>query len=171
MDFFNIKEIILKYTKNKKVVIIALAFVVGFILLIMPTKVKNEKSEQYVEQKDNINVLYEKRLKDILTAVDGVKKVEIMICFNDDGVKEYYKDESEDVNEKNVRTDKKMVITRNDGNEVPVLKRELSPDIKGVSIVADCNKKGMEDLIYTLTSKALGVEVYKIEVVINDRSR
>lgn len=170
MDFFNIKEFLLKYTKSKKMLMVILVFITGFLLLISSCFSSTEEKEINVESND-LQILMEERLEGILSSVDGVKKVDVMICFNDRGVKEYYKDESEDRDSSNIKTNKKIVLTRNDGNETPVLKRELSPDIKGVSIVVDCKKKGMEKTIYSLTSKALGVDIYKIEVVINDRSK
>ena len=168
MDFFNIKETILKYTENKKRRTIIVIFLIGFLLVCMSSFSTNKKSEP--KAKNDPVVSYEEKLKEMLLAVDGIKKVKVMICFFDGGVKEYYKNESENRDDINIKIDNKMVITRKDGNEMPVLKRELNPEIKGVSIVANCSKKGLEDTIYTLTSKGLGVEIHKIEVIINDRS-
>lgn len=170
MDFFNIKENISKYTKSKKIILTTLIFITGLFLLII-SSFPSFKEESVTNINEDLQIKLEERLESILASVDGVKKVNVMICFNDRGVKEYYKDESEDRDSENIKTDKKIVLTRNDGNEAPVLKREISPDIKGVSIVIDCKKRGMEKVIYSLTSKALGIDVYKIEVVINDRSK
>lgn len=170
MDFYNIKKLIDKYIKNKRNLTFIFILVVGIVFLLLPTE-KQKSDEKKTDLSYEVTELKEeKRLEKILSSVDGIKKVRVMICFYDKGVKEYYKNESEDRDEKNMRSDKKMVLTKNEGNEEPVLKRELSPDIKGVSIVADCKAKGMEDVIYRLTSKALGVDIHKIEVIINDRS-
>ncbi len=171
MDFSNIKENILKYTKSKKNLAVIILLVAGIILILMPSKTSDKKGSEKENANNNLGVYEEARLKNILTSVEGIKNVNVMICYQDNGVKEYYKDKSEDIESNNIRSDSKIVTTRLDGNEIPVLRREISPEIKGVSIVADCNKKGMKETIYSLASKALGVDIHKIEVVINDRSR
>lgn len=170
MKFFNIKEILSKYIKDKKIFNIALIFIIGFSLLLLSSVFKEDNKKVEVEENTDLRVIEEERLKNILLSIEDVKKVEVMICFSDTGVKEYYKDESEDIDSEAVKTDKKLVFTRSDGDEVPVLKREISPEIKGVTIVADCKNKSTGDLIYKAAGAALGVDVHKIEVIINDRS-
>ena len=169
MDFSNIKENILKYTKSKKNLLVLGLLIAGIILIILPSGTSNKNRVNDENVKKDLGIYEEERLENILTSVEGIKNVNVMICYSDSGVKEYYKNKSEDIDESNVRSDTKIVTTRLDGNEIPVLRREISPEIKGVSIVADCSKKGMKETIYSLTSKALGVEIHKIEVVINDR--
>lgn len=171
MDFSNIKENILKYTKSKKNLLVLTLLIAGIILIILPSGTSSKKEIKGETVKNEEIVYEEERLEKILTSVEGIKAVNVMICYQDKGVKEYYKNKSEDIDNNNIKSDTKIVTTRLDGNEIPVLRREISPEIKGVSIVADCNKKGMKETIYSLTSKALGVEIHKIEVVINDRSR
>ena len=94
-----------------------------------------------------------------------------MICFSDMGVKEYYKDETYDYNDSKTKTDKKLVFKRDDGDEVPVLKREKYPEIKGVTVIADCEKKDREEIIFRAVRASLGIDSHKIEIIINDRSR
>lgn len=171
MDFSNIKENILKYTKSKKNLLVIGLLIAGIILLLLPSGTSDKKEVNKESIKNDSGIYEEERLEKILTSVSGIKSVNVMICYSDRGVKEYYKNKSEDIDESNIRSESKIVTTRLDGNEIPVLRREISPEIKGVSIVADCNKKGMKETIYSLTSKALGIEIHKIEVVINDRSR
>lgn len=171
MDFSNIKENILKYTKSKRNLLVLTLLITGIVLILLPSGTSAKKENNSEDIKNNEGIYEETRLKKILTSVEGIKDVNVMICYQDKGVKEYYKNKSEDIDDSNIKSDTKIVTTRLDGNEIPVLRREISPEIKGVSIVADCNKKGMKETIYSLTSKALGVEIHKIEVVINDRSR
>ena len=120
--------------------------------------------------KENKKYSLRERVEKIITSIDGITKCKVMISFSDNGIKEYYKNETEDRDDENIKTEREMVITRIDSNEEPVLKRELSPSVKGVSVVVNCKIQGMEDTIYSIVSKALGVDIHKIQVVINDRS-
>ena len=171
MNFLNIKKIIAKYTVNKKMLCYILIFLIGFFLLVIPEKNGKETVNTSIEDEADANIMQEKRLEELLETVDGIQKCKVMICFLDNGVKEYYNDESEDRDENSIRAEKKMVITRDKDMEKPVIKREKSPEIKGVSVVVDCKKRGMEEMIYNITAKALGTDIHKIEVIINDRSR
>ncbi len=169
MEIFNIKEMFNKYTKNKKIVVLVIIFIIGLILISLPDNKSNNKADT-INLESSLRESEEKRLEKIITSVDGVSRCRVMISFLDNGVKEYYRNEQEDRDDSNLKTQRQIVVKKTDGNEEPILKREISPVIKGVSIVADCKRKGMEDIIYSITSKALGVDIHKIQVVINDRS-
>ena len=169
MEIFNIKEMFNKYTKNKKIVVLVIIFIIGLILISLPDNKSNNKADT-INLESSLRESEEKRLEKIITSVDGVSKCRVMISFLDNGVKEYYRNEQEDRDDSNLKTQRQIVVKKTNGNEEPILKREISPVIKGVSIVADCKRKGMEDIIYSITSKALGVDIHKIQVVINDRS-
>ncbi|MBR4892462.1 MAG: hypothetical protein IKZ35_00585 [Clostridia bacterium] len=169
MEIFNIKEMFNKYTKNKKIVVLVIIFIIGLILISLPDNKSNNKADT-INLESSLRESEEKRLEKIITSVDGVSKCRVMISFLDNGVKEYYRNEQEDRDDSNLKTQRQIVVKKTNGNEEPILKREISPVIKGVSIVADCKVKGMEDIIYSITSKALGVDIHKIQVVINDRS-
>lgn len=164
---FIMSDKILKYIKDKKMVNILVVFLTGLILITMSFGVddKKENKEEYI----NINQKTEEQLKDLIESIDGIKKVKIMICFSDTGVKEYYKDETENSESDIVKTDSKMVFKRNGGNEEPILKRELNPEVKGVTIVADCTKKDSYDLIKRAVKSSLGISENKIEIIINER--
>ena len=76
MDFFNIKQIILKYIKNKKTLTFFLIFIIGFVLLLFPSKLSGTKKETVkISDADTVQKT-EKELEKILTSVDGIKKEE-----------------------------------------------------------------------------------------------
>ena len=160
-------ESISKYLKDRKIINILIIFLTGLILLTLSfgSDGKNEKKEEYI----NINQKTEEQLKELIESIDGIKKVKIMICFSDTGVKEYYKDETENSEDDTIKTDSKMVFKRSGGNEEPILKRELNPEIKGVTVVADCTKSNSYDLIQRAVKSSLGVSQNKIEIIINER--
>jgi len=45
------------------------------------------------------------------------------------------------------------------------------PEIKGVTVIADCSSKNTYDLIFKAVKTSLGADSHKIEIIINDRSK
>lgn len=169
------KEIFEKLKVNKKLKSILIILLIGIFMVAFSSPAKkdsnvNENKDVYADI-DKITKETEKKLKKLLLKIDGVEKVEVMICFSDAGSKEYYKDEIQDYDEDKIKTDTKVVFKRSDGNEVPVLKREIYPQIKGVTVVADATNKNAHDLIFNAVKASLGVDSHKIEIIINDRSK
>ena len=169
MDY---KDIVKKLLKDKKTFNTVIIFLVGLGLIII-SSFFSEKENKAVSVSIENNILNEteEKLKNLILNIDGVKKAEVMICFSDMGIKEYYKDETEDYNGDKIKRDKKIVLKESDGNEVPVLRREVCPEIKGVSIIVDCTDKNAYDLIFKAVKASLGIEPHKIEIIINDRSK
>ncbi len=162
----DIKERLIKYTKNKKVGIIICLLAAGILLLCIPA----DKEEGSLPENScyDIRANEEKRLVKLLGEIDGVKSVKVMLSFSDNGSKEYYFDESEDSEEDRVKKDSKLVALRGDKGELPVVIREKVPEISGVSVILNCSKEQSEEVIYKTVSKALGIELHKIQIVIND---
>ncbi len=163
------KKIMAGVFKDKKKAGIIILVTVGILFTCIPEnkKIDKENSNPY----GSIVNETEEKLKNLILDIDGVKKVNVMISFSDMGVKEYYKDETYDYNDSKTKTDKKLVFKRDDGNEVPVLKREKYPEIKGVTVIADCNKREREEIIFRAVRASLGIDSHKIEIIINDRSK
>ncbi len=163
---YDIKEQLIKYTKNKKVLVIILLLAVGFLFLFIPSG--KEETQRPEASGYSIREAEEKRLVHLLKEIDGVKSVKVMLSFSDNGSKEYYFDESEDLEEDRVKKDSKLVSLRGDKGELPVVIREKTPEVSGVSVILNCSKKQSEEVIYKTVSKALGIEIHKIQIVIND---
>jgi stage III sporulation protein AG len=157
--------------KDKKRLGIIILIIIGIIFICIPSPKSNKEDNS--DDKDYLSIVTEteEKLKKLILDIDGVKKVNVMICFSDMGVKEYYKDETYDYNDSKTKTDKKLVFKRDDGDEVPVLKREKYPEIKGVTVIADCEKRDREEIIFRAVRASLGIDSHKIEIIINDRSK
>lgn len=171
MDY---KEVVKKLFKDKKSLNIILIFFVGIFLVVISSSFQEkeeEKASDTTVYENNVLKETEEKLKNLLLCIDGVENVEVMISFSDMGVKEYYNDETADYNLDKTKTDKKIVFKKYDGNEIPVLKREVCPEIKGVSVIADCTDKNAYDLIFKAVKASLGADSHKIEIIINDRSK
>ncbi len=163
----DIKERLIKYTKNKKVLVIILLLTIGLFLLLIPSDIEEVKNPEVSDY--SVRESEEKRLVRLLNEIDGVKSAKVMLSFSDNGSKEYYFDESEALEEDRVKKDSKLVALRGDKGELPVVIREKTPEISGVSVIINCSKKQSEEVIYKTVSKALGIEIHKIQIVINDR--
>ena len=82
MEIFNIKEMFNKYTKNKKIVVLVIIFIIGLILLSLPDNKSNNKADT-INLESSLRESEEKRLEKIITSVDGVSKCRVMISFLD----------------------------------------------------------------------------------------
>ena len=86
MDFSNIKENILKYTKSKKNLLVLGLLIAGIILIILPSGTSNKNRVNDENAKKDLGIYEEERLEIILTSVEGIKNVNVMICYSDSGV-------------------------------------------------------------------------------------
>ncbi|MBE7021004.1 MAG: hypothetical protein E7411_06205 [Ruminococcaceae bacterium] len=163
---YDIKELLLKYTKNRKLIIILLMLILGIILIFIPS----EKHEAKISDSsfDIIRDGEEKRLVGLLREIDGIKNAKVMISYSDNGSKEYYYDENEENEEVRMKKSSKLVALRGNEGENPVLIREKAPEINGASIVITCEPGLSEEVVYKTVSRALGIEVHKIQIVLND---
>ena len=163
----DIKARLIKYTENKKLMVIAVLIILGIILVFIPSEKKEpEKLEAGIAFSKEAD---EKRLCDLLGEIDGVKAVKVMLSYMDKGTTEYYFDESKNLEDNSVKKDSHLATVRSDKGELPVIVREKTPEISGASVILSCNKGIKEEVIYQIVSKALGIEIHKIQIVINDR--
>ena len=163
----DIKARLIKYTENKKLIVIAVLFILGIILVFIPNGEKEpQKPDDGIAFSKEAD---ERRLCDLLGEVDGVKDVKVMLSYTDKGTTEYYFDESKNLEDNSVKKDSHLATIRSDNGELPVIVREKMPEISGASVILSCNKKVEEEVIYQIVSKALGIEIHKIQIVINDR--
>lgn len=165
--------------KNKKNVNIAVFLLFSGIILIalssfsVPAIPKKEKSEEI--SISDIRSLEEKRLEKVLEKVSGVKNVTVMISYKNSGILEALTEEktilknSKSINEINnaeTQTERKPVY---DGNKNIITKTQFMPEIKGVCIFYSGEKsEETENKLYRAVKGALGIELYKAEVIHTD---
>ena len=118
----------------------------------------------------------ERRLEQALARVEGVGNVSVMITFSSSAEKVVEKDreitsQTESAAEGNGRsTDSSSVETSvysgEGGDEIPYIKKELSPEIEGVLVVADGGGNAVVVENITGAVQALfGVDTHKIKVM------
>lgn len=183
-----LKLIDFKY--DKKIENLIILILIGIILVIAGSffvkggdSVKNTNNVKYTKTNE-VDTSYqsalEKKLKDILSKVDGVKSVDVMITLMSDKntlIPAVDSNESKRVTEEKdnqggsrtiteYSSDKKTVTINTTSGTQPLVLSETAPDIKGVLVVVDGNTDS--DFLYRLSNMvqvALGIPAYKVMVV------
>lgn len=159
---------VLKNDKNK-LILIAAVFTVGIFLLIFPTETKEAPvSAEGFFDIEKIRKQEEQRLEKMLSQVKGVEEATVYISYKDSGSIDVVNEEK-DITKKNsddkeLQTERKPVYN---SNKNTVIKKITSPCINGVCVFykGDDSKNTKENLSKAVKG-ALGVEIYKIEVVV-----
>ncbi|MBU5450163.1 hypothetical protein [Acetivibrio sp. MSJd-27] len=162
-----------KIKKNHFMPIVVIALI-GIVLLLFGSSFSSAKPNSAEKTVSSAAERIEsKEIEKMLTHIPGVSKAYVLISYEDDGKLEYAYDYKEDFAKKeegNVQenTDNKMVITRQNGDEKPVVVRQISPGIKGVTVIVQGTEEtALKYKIYNAVKSALGVDAHKIEVILN----
>lgn len=163
----NIKTV-LKNDKNK-LILIAVVFVAGIFLLVFPDEPKEASvSTESFFNIEKIRKQEELRLEKMLSQMKGVEEASVFISYKDSGSIDVVNEEK-DISKKNsddkeLQTERKPVYN---SDKNTVIKKITSPCISGVCVFykGDDNKNTRENLSKAVKG-ALGVEIYKIEVVV-----
>lgn len=119
----------------------------------------------------------EKRLKKVLTEVEGVGEVEVMITLRSSGESIVEKDsrslsgESEQNGEEkasSVSSEQELttVYQKADGEEIPYVKEVMEPEVEGVVVAAQGGENPVTAADITEAVQALfGIEAHKIKVM------
>ena len=133
----------------------------------------NEDSQKYEEY-------LEKRTEETLRHVEGVGEVEVMITLRSTGQKIVEKDQqssSQSTEEtdstggtrstEESSSDKTSVYEQGtDGSQIPYVTKEISPEVEGVVVIADCGDNAVVVRNITEAVQALfGVEAHKIKIM------
>ena len=172
-----------------------LAALVGILLLVIAIPTGGEKEQQAEERQSQTQVSVtetasgseesyrrglERQLEQVLSAMEGVGKVEVMITLQDAGAAVVEKDltrtqeqtaeaDGEGTSrESTVKNEQETTIyTRDrDNNEIPFVSREVYPQVEGVLVVAE--GAGSSVVIKNISDAILAlfpVEAHKIKVV------
>lgn len=162
-----------------------IVILVGILLLViaLPTssgKKETAEKEEAVQSRvstdsDSYARLLERRLEEALTQVQGVGKVTVMITLSSSGEKVVEKDketssdtstDGESGTSQSSSSAETSVYSGSSGSESPYVKKELTPDIKGVMVVAEGGDNAVVIENITEAVQALfGVDTHKIKVM------
>lgn len=182
----NINNVI-KNIGMEKLLIIAIC---GVILIMLPSNGKKNvnKEEKETEEKsksiemsnDEYCDKLEKRLEDLLSNIKGIGEVKVMITLKSTKEKvvltevSYEKDEESGTDSsggtdvKNSYKEDRVVVyeEESDGNKVPYVTKEKSPEIEGIAVVAEGGNNAENVLKISGIAQALfGVSAHKISVI------
>lgn len=166
-------------------------FLIGLLLLIivLPTSGKNqgdskEISETSSQHADVTAEAYgeylEKRVAKALEYVEGVGRAEVVITLKTSGEKVIEKDSnisSQSTTEEDSAGGTRQIQDRtsdsssvyeqqSDGSQIPYIRKELTPEIEGVLVIADGGDNAVTIQNITEAIQALfGVEAHKIKIM------
>ncbi len=165
-----IKEFIGQIMNTK---VLAIIFIVGIGLLLLPTGSKETKSVcqsqelGFLEYKEEL----EGQLTKILSSVKGAGSVEVMITLENTGESYVAADErveSADDKESQKTTGEKTFVLKNDagGGESPVVLRKNMPSVSGVLVIASgANEAKVRSDLINAVQALLGVKAHRVEVL------
>ena len=177
MERQNIRESLhafLEKAKKNPLTSVAVVAFVGIALLLFGGSFSSSKSKPEEKKVPAVSGRIEsKEIEKMLLHIPGVSKAYVLISYEDDGKVEYAYDSKGDSFKKEgggqqETADHKMVITRQSGEEKPVVVRQISPGIKGVTVIVQGTEEtALKYKVYNAVKSALGVDTHKIEVILN----
>ena len=162
-----------------------IVILVGILLLVIAIPTSTAKKDsgsketvttaQQSEDTDSYARLLERRLEEALTQVQGVGKVSVMITLSSSAEKVVEKDretssdtstDGENGTSQSSSSAETSVYSGESGSGTPYIKKELTPDIKGVMVIADGGDNAVVIENITEAVQALfGVDTHKIKVM------
>ena len=145
-----------KYLKDyKKFWYIPFMVLVGIILMISASNGDERESEAPAVDHSGYIEQVERRISEMLMSIEGAGTCKVTVLLASGGAMEYVREAG------NV-----LVITDKDGNEAPVLVREGTPEISGVTITSTgAGSVAVRNRIIEAVSTLLGIGTNKICVV------
>ena len=144
------------------------------ILLVFFSSFKQPKKTAVAPRDEKIDMEKlrrdtEKELCDFLLCADGVDFCRVMISYKDKGTTVYSENSITSSEKEESKKESSVVLRREGGNEFALEERYISPEIKGVTVIL---KGGFlsEEKIAKAVSRAVGVEIHNVEVIINERN-
>ncbi|QSZ26512.1 stage III sporulation protein AG [Aceticella autotrophica] len=183
-----LKEKILK-TDSKTVHDLIIIFIIGLIILIgasvfVKPQPTNKNNDKQMVIKQDINNDYakevENNLKNVLSKIHGVGKVDVMITLNTDeevvAATDSVQSETS-TNEKDnnggtrvttqTETNNKIVTSQTTtGQNQPIILKKVMPEIRGVIVVAEgADNPNIQYQLLSAVQTALGIPAYKVKVI------
>ena len=168
-----IKEFIEKYLKNKKYSLVFILLAAGLLLVFFSSVKPHEKTAVVKEDvkidMEKLRRDTEKELSDFLLCADGIDFCRVMISYKDKGTTVYSENSITSSEKEESKKESSVVLRREGGNEFPLEERYIAPEIKGVTVIV---RGGFlsEEKIAKAVSRAIGVEIHNVEVIINERN-
>lgn len=180
--------------KNKKNIENAIVFIIILVVtIIIINTIWNEDKTDNTKtvQNDNANLVSsepennvvedstQKNLKQILSKIDGVGKVEVLITYSESSqvvamYNEKYKESQTEEGDTNggtrviqeVNKDKEIIYQEENGEKVPITEKIVMPKMEGALIVAEgANNASVKTNIIQAVEALTGLATHKIQVL------
>ena len=163
-----LKEFYSRLTGSKKAMTAAAAVgIAGMLMILFFGGNENEEPKETIvtEPASNVWTDYssdtERRLEELLSAIDGVGDVKVMISFS--STEEYIYAQAEKINGE--KTENEYVTVRNGNSEEALLRQVNTPAITGVAVVCGGGKSDrVREEIYRTVTAVLGIPAGRIYV-------
>jgi stage III sporulation protein AG len=167
----NIMKQINKIFMNKNVTtVLYVIVVIGIVLMLFPKSQNVTKTEQTEKAEDtdtaqSVHSL-ERRLEQLLSMSEGAGRVKVMLTYKDNGSVILAEDSTDDESTgDNTRVSRQSNVVLN-GENMPVVLSEVSPQIEGVVIVAEGGGNiEVKNSLIKAAEALTGAEAHKIEVL------
>jgi stage III sporulation protein AG len=187
-----IKELIDGQNKRKLIENTAIVIIIGIIIIIAGgtlfggKKSENKKPVQATEVIQKNDTEYssasdtEKKLKYLLSQVQGAGKVDVMITYStsSEEVAAYDTKSNKSSTEENDNQGGKRVVSeeetqntiayeeKGDGKKEPVILKKIEPEIRGVLVVAEgASSITVRERLINAVTVALDIPIHRVEVV------
>lgn len=180
-----IKDILGKFSADKKTLLIVLAGVAGVIILVISELVpggeadrQNENGEEVQMSGYNIENHYEyaemleEKLTDIISSVDGAGKTKVMLTLESSSESVYAKNDRTDMEsdeegggEKLSSENNYVLIKTDSSQEEALLLKIIQPEVKGVAVVCEGGDSiYVQQKIIEIVSAVFDINSSKIKV-------
>lgn len=160
-------------SKNSKYVVCILLTMIALIVLLLSSALNgkiNDNGDNGDADTDRSDKSYdtnlESRLENILSAIDGVGKVNVMLIINKSGEKIIATEEQSSLSDGSIgsKSQKPATVNSDNGEETIVL-AQLSPEVCGVIVVAEGGGNVSVKLdIISAVSTVLGITQNNVQV-------
>ena len=161
------KNLIEKFTCDKKRLFIIVAGIVGVLLLVVSEFIPgSEEDVEITENDDEMSFTsYEKdieeRLKNLIESIDGAGKVQVMVTIESGDEKVYATESKKTENNE----EKNYVLVDIEGSDSGLLLKIAQPEIRGVAIVCQgADSPTVRNAVVGAVTSVLGISSNRVNV-------
>lgn len=180
-----------KNSKNLENAVVFIIILVVTIIIINTVWGNEEKTQKDITQDNNVKIVsteteeiitegeVEKSIKQILSKIDGVGKVEVLLTYSETSqvvamYNETYKESQTEEGDTNggtrtiqeVNKEKEIIYKEENGEKVPITEKVIMPKMEGALIVAEgVNNATVKTNIIQAVEALTGLQTHKIQVL------
>lgn len=130
--------------KNNRIKLITIIGLVGIALIMLSESIPKDSTEKVSSGKESSSVSVDeykrdiqKELEKIITQIDGAGKCSVMVTFDNATENVFAYNSTREKDDKGEKQSNEYVIVKNNGDETPIVVKEIQPSIRGVIVVCE----------------------------------